>query len=297
MKFDGFLKVYGYDKSDVVIPALTVGDSVSWTSITPSQHFTQPPPRYTDAGLIKRLEADGVGRPSTYASIVDTLLRRKYVIREKKAFEATEIGLMVSDYLSEHFCSLVNSSFTAKMESNLDEIASGNKDYSDILSNFYRSLELEIDKAKADKNRVIFKTGFSCTKCSSVMTKRISKDGDVFLGCSSWPNCDQTMSIDGKVKEEKEEVETGEECPSCGGILIIRESKRGKFAGCKSYPVCKYTASMSDDGKIIKKAPAKNTGVKCQKCKSGTMIERQGKYGKFYGCSKFPKCRSIMKSV
>tara|TARA_B100000131_G_scaffold121744_2_gene118811 strand:- start:3534 stop:5618 length:2085 start_codon:yes stop_codon:yes gene_type:complete len=298
LKFDGFLKVYGYDKNDVVIPSLSVGKKVSWSSVVGKQHFTQPPPRYTDAGLIKRLEKDGVGRPSTYASIIDTLIRRKYITRrDKKSFEATEVGIMVYDYLNEHFCSLVSPEFTSDMESNLDGIACGKKEYEDVLSCFYRSLELEIDKAKQNKSTDIFKSETTCSKCSSHMIKRISKSGDVFLGCSSWPKCDHTTNLNGEEKVMEAPVETGEECPSCGGLLIFRKGKSGKFVGCKSYPVCKYTASVDKDGNIQKKKPAKATGVKCQKCNKGVMMERHGKFGKFYGCSSFPKCRNIIKDI
>jgi len=298
LKFDGFLKVYGYDKDDVVIPSLSVGKAISWSELNAKQHFTQPPPRYTDAGLIKRLEKDGVGRPSTYASIIDTLIRRKYVVRkDKKSFEATEVGIMVSDYLCRHFCSLVSPEFTSDMEANLDGIASGQKKYEDILSCFYRSLELEVDKAKQNKSMDTFKSEVDCPKCSSYMVKRISKSGDVFLGCSSWPKCASTTNLNGDEKTMETPVETGEACPSCGGLLIFRSGKSGKFVGCKSYPVCKYTASVDKDGNIQKKKPSKTTGVKCQKCSKGVLIERHGKFGKFYGCSGFPKCKNILKSI
>jgi DNA topoisomerase-1 len=295
--FDGFLKVYGDIKDDVVLPPLSVGDSVSWSEIVSSQHFTKPPPRYSDASIIKLMEKEGVGRPSTYASIIDTLLDRKYIKRERKSLVASEVGIMVSDYLTENFSSIVDAKFTSKMEMDLDEIAEGKKGYVDILKDFNGNLDSQIQAATTSGLPKAFTVDVKCPKCSSDMIKKISKHG-AFLGCSDWPSCDGTLSIDGESKA-KESVETGHKCPKCSNILLKRSGKNGDFFGCKSYPACKYTATVGEDGspKESPKKTAKSTGVTCPKCKKGEMLERSGRYGKFYGCSAYPKCRHIMKSV
>jgi len=295
--FDGFLKVYGEIKDDVILPPLSVGQAVSWSKVVPTQHFTKPPPRFSDASIIKLLEKEGVGRPSTYASILDTLLDRKYIERQKKALIATEIGIMVSDYLSANFPTIVDTKFTSKMESNLDKIADGQMDYIDTLKLFNGDLDTQIDKAITSGLPDTFTVEVDCPKCSSNMIKRISKHGP-FLGCIDWPNCDGSLSIDGEDKKS-EAVETGHKCPKCSNILVVRAGRNGKFYGCKSYPACKYTAMIGEDEKPVeaKKSKAKSTGVDCPKCKKGEMLERKGKYGKFYGCSGFPKCRNIMKTI
>lgn len=295
--FDGFLKVYGDIKDDVVLPPLSVGDPVSWDELVPSQHFTKPPPRYSDASIIKLLEKEGVGRPSTYASIIDTLLDRKYIKREKKSLNATEVGIMVSEYLTEKFPSIVDAKFTSKMELDLDEIAEGKKDYVETLKGFNGNLDAQIQTATTSGLPKAFTVEVKCPKCSSDMVKKISKHG-AFLGCSDWPTCDGTLGIDGSSKGS-ESVETGHKCPKCSNLLLKRSGRNGDFFGCKSYPECKYTATVGDDGnpKENAKKVAKSTGVSCPKCKKGEMLERTGKYGKFYGCSAYPKCRNIMKSV
>jgi DNA topoisomerase I len=297
MLFDGFLKVYGEIKDDVVLPSLSVGDSVSWDDIISTQHFTKPPPRFSDASIIKLLEKLGVGRPSTYASIIDTLLNRKYVKREKRSLAATEIGIMVSDYLTETFPAIVDAKFTSKMEMDLDEIAGGKISYVDTLKDFNANLDTQIQTATTSGLPKAFSVDSKCPKCSLGMVKKISKHG-AFLGCSDWPTCDGTLSIDGESKA-KTSVETGHKCPKCSNILLQREGKNGDFFGCKSYPACKYTATVGEDGspKESTKKAAKSTGVSCPKCKKGDMLERNGKYGKFYGCSGFPKCKNIMKTV
>jgi len=295
--FDGFLKVYGEIKDDVILPALSVGDKVPWSEVTGQQNFTKPPNRFSDASIIKLLEKEGVGRPSTYASILDTLINRKYISRKKNSLSATEIGIMVSDYLTAYFPKIVDKGFTSGMESNLDDIAAGSKDYKDTLAAFNLDLDAQIKAANQSALPDTFLVDHKCPKCSSKMVKKISKHGP-FLGCSDWPNCDGTLSIDGESKSSVS-VETGHSCPKCSNILVKRKGKNGEFYGCKAYPVCKYSAAIGEDGTPIenKKPEPKDTGHKCPKCKKGTMLERKGRYGVFYGCSAYPKCKSILKSL
>jgi len=295
LKFDGFLKVYGNIKDDVILPSLTVGDKVAWDDVISDQHFTKPPPRFSDASIIKLLEKEGVGRPSTYASILDTLLKRKYITRDKKALCASEIGIMVSDYLSANFSKIVDAKFTSRMESNLDNIAAGKMPYKDLLTDFNGKLDDQLKAATQAGPPDTFILDIQCPKCSSKqMGKKISKHG-VFISCVTWPKCDGTLSLDGKAKAVA--VETGHKCPKCANILVERKSKTGLFLGCKAYPSCKYSASIDEDGNPIekKKSTAKKTGDKCPKCKKGDMLERKSKFGKFAGCSRYPKCKQTIK--
>jgi DNA topoisomerase I len=296
LKFDGFLKVYGNTSDDVILPSLAVGDKVPWTDVISDQHFTKPPPRYSDASIIKLLEKEGVGRPSTYASILDTLLNRKYVTRDKKALCASEIGIMVSDYLTANFSKIVDTKFTSIMESGLDDVAAGTKAYKDLLKAFNTKLDEQLEAATKAGPPDTFVMDVECPKCKGKkMVKKISKLGP-FLGCETWPKCDGTASIDGKPKTVA--VETGHSCPKCKNILVERKSKTGKFLGCKAYPACKYSASIDADGNPVAKPakkPAKKTGQKCPKCKTGDIVERKGRYGLFKACDNFPKCKTIIK--
>jgi len=294
MTFDGFLKVYGEKQDDVTLPALSVGQVLSLKEVRLSQHFTKPKPRHTDASIVKTLESDGVGRPSTYASILDTLFERDYILRNGNSLSATEVGIMVSDYLSHNFPKIVDSNFTSKMEENLDKIAEGKAVYKEILSGFYSDVETQVKNALTGELPPAFIVEKECPKCKSNMVKKISKHG-AFLGCTKWPECDGTRDIDGNTSEDKT-VETGHKCPQCSNILILRDGKKGKFFGCKSYPDCKTTAKIGEDGNPVF-SEVKNTddAATCEKCKKGKMIERSGKFGKFLGCSNFPKCRNILK--
>lgn len=296
MMFDGFLKVYGEAKDDVTLPPLAVGNKVPWDKIVSSQHFTKPPSRFSDASIIKLLEKEGVGRPSTYASIIDTLLKRKYVVRSKKSLAATETGIMVSEYLTENFPAIVDAQFTSKMEQNLDKIADGKIEYADTLKVFNDDLDVQISVATTSGLPKAFLVDSDCPKCSEKMTKKLSKFGP-FLACSAWPSCDGTLSIDGEKSEEA--VDSGHKCPECSNILIKRKGSRGAFFGCKSYPVCKFTAAVGENDEVIvkKKSKVKKTGVTCPKCKKSEMVERKGRFGLFFGCSGFPKCRNIMKTI
>ena len=292
LAFDGFLKVYGSIKDDVILPVMKVGDSISWNKINPSQHFTSPPPRYSDASIIKTLEKEGVGRPSTYAAIIDTLLIRKYVDRKKKSLCATEVGIMVSDYLSEFFKTIVDTKFTADMESRIDKIAEGKLSLSGALDPFYKSLESQIQVATKGRLPDTFISEQKCPKCSKNMIKKISKHG-AFLGCTAWPECDGTAPLGDD--QTPESVETGHSCPLCSNILIKRKSKRGDFYGCSSYPDCKFAAGIGKDGELVIKEGPRDTGILCPKCKKNNIVERNGKRGKFFGCSGFPKCKTIVK--
>lgn len=287
MTFDGFLKTYGDNKEDLALPQMSIGSSVEVKDISISQHFTQPPGRYSDASLIKKLEKEGVGRPSTYASIIETLINRGYASRDKKSVHATELGIMVSDYLSHSFPSLVSPEMTAKMESDLDEIASGRGDYLQTMSAFYKLLSSSIESAKKVPTIDIFKVDRCCPKCDSSLVKRKGED-NIFFGCSSWPKCGYTLKIGMDGEETSELEETGEECPECGGMLKEREGRFGKFKGCGAYPACKYIKKELREGQ--QKVPALPSKFDCPKCKI-KMVIRTSVHGEFHSCKNFPKCK------
>ena len=287
MTFDGFLKVYGENKEDLILPQMSIGSTVEVSDIVSSQHFTQAAGRYSDASLIKKLEKEGVGRPSTYASIIETLINRGYASRDKKSVHATELGIMVSDYLSHSFPLLVSPEMTAKMESDLDEIASGKGDYLKTMSAFYTILSASIESAKKIPSASIFKVDRCCPECNSSLVKK-KGESDIFLGCSSWPKCGYTVKtgIDGEETVGAEE--TGEPCPECGGMLKEREGKFGKFCGCSNYPTCKYIKKNNPEGKA--KVPSLPSKFDCPNCNIKLVI-RTSSYGQFHACTNFPKCK------
>jgi DNA topoisomerase-1 len=211
MAFDGFLSVYGEKQDDLILPNLTIGQVLSLSGASGSQHFTRPPARHSDASIVKILERDGVGRPSTYASILDTLFERDYIVRNGNTLHATEVGMMVSEYLSKNFPKIVDPQFTSKMEGDLDKIAEGAGDYKEILSEFCDNLECQVSDALKGSIPESFMVDTCCSKCASKMIKRISKNGP-YLGCSSWPICDGVRDMDGAEAKDRV-VETGHKCP------------------------------------------------------------------------------------
>jgi DNA topoisomerase-1 len=296
MKFDGFTKVYGTKSKDVVLPAVKKGQSIGVKKLLPEQHFTKAPPRYTDASFINKMKKDGVGRPSTYASVPETLMRHKYITRDKKALKPTEIGIMVSDYLSVYFKDITDAKFTAKMESDLDNIESGSKKMKDIMSSFHGLLMTEVSTAKKGSSKGIFKTKTTCPTCNdgSSMSRKVGEHG-VFLGCENWPKCGHIMNINEDGTLEDAQVETGTPCPECNAKIVKKKGKYGDFWGCSAYPTCNWKGKLDEDGNIIeKKSSAESTGIKCGVCKEGEMLKRNGRYGEFLGCSRYPKCKTIV---
>lgn len=293
--FDGFLKVYGSSTKDKVLPALSKGKAVPVKKVIPSQHFTKPPARYTEPAFTDKMEKAGIGRPATFAATIETLLRRKYAIRDKKSLKATEIGIMVSDYLERHFVSLTSPDFTSDMELELDKISMGKQKLVPVLKKFYDDLMKSIDLASKDKTRDLFKTEKDCPDCKKKhkLVKKISKAG-VFMGCESYPECGYTLSVDADGNPKEDRVETGHACPDCSSKVIERDGKFGKWLGCSGYPVCKWTGKLDAAGNIVKKAKAEITKHKCPDCKDGMMAKRKGRYGDFLGCNNYPKCKTIL---
>ncbi len=290
--FDGWLKADPRSASeDIILPELKTGDPLKLLEINSLEKQTEPPARYSEAGLIKELEKRGIGRPSTYASIIKTLEDRGYVDKMNKALYPTDTGDVVSTFLEEHFPTYISDSFTAEMENELDDIANGERSYKKTLSDFYTPFEKAVkSKEKVEKvtNLGEAPKDLKCPVCESKMIIKLGKGGK-FLSCSRFPECHGARNMEGKELEGPKD--TGELCPKCGkGNLQTREGKFGMFTACSRFPKCKY---VKKDEEQIK---ANSTGVLCPICKTGFLSERRGRFGVFYSCSNYPDCKYAIKA-
>jgi len=274
---------------DVELPKVIVGGPLTFIALTVEQKETTGPTRYSEAGLVKELEKRGIGRPSTYASIIKTIIDRGYVLKDGKALMPTETGEVVDNFLAEHFAEIVSDVFTAEMEGKLDDIAEGTREYEKTLKEFYTPFAKAVkskDKLEKMTNLGDAPADILCPKCQSAMIIKLAKNGK-FLSCSRFPKCDGARTIDGTELEGPKE--TGEACPECkDGKLVERDGRFGRFIACSNYPKCKH----------IKNDPSLNptTGVKCPLCQEGEMIERRGRFGIFYSCNNYPKCKHAIKA-
>jgi len=289
MLFDGYLKIYKYvNSSNTLLPAnLKENDILQTKEIDKKQHFTNPPTRFTEATLVKELDDKGIGRPSTYATIISNIQDKNYVKTYKKKYlQPTKLGVKVIEYLLKHFDNIFKINFTAQMEDDLDTIAEGSLNWKDMLANFYKEFLITYEPALKKANDVQYeKADFKCPKCGSVVYIRKGKYGK-FYACSSYPKCNFSKSI-GEKKKKTKVKKTDKKCPKCGKPLVIRKGKHGDFYACTGYPDCKYSKSVDGEKKSSK---ATKTGKKCPKCGKELLI-RKGKYGKFYSCSNYPKCK------
>jgi DNA topoisomerase-1 len=276
---------------DVLLPKITEGTDLKLEDITIIPKETLPPNRYTEAGLVKELEKRGIGRPSTYASIIGTVEERGYVEKQNKTLFPTATGEVVSDFLSLHFNKYISDDFTAKMEDTLDEIAEGKAKYGDVLRDFYTPFLAEVESKKdIDKvtNLRAAPEGMLCPKCGSSMVEKLSRSG-TFYSCSRYPDCDGARKPDGSEVEPPKTL--GKPCPKCKkGELMERDGRYGKFIACSTYPKCKYIEQSEEE------RAKKNTGVKCNHCSDGYMEERRGRFGVFYSCSNYPDCKHAIKT-
>lgn len=297
--FDGWLSI---DKDargeDVELPKMQIGEKLNLLDLINEEKFTEPPNRYSEAGLIKELEARGIGRPSTYASIMKTLEDREYVRKEGRTLFPTDTGEVVSDFLEKNFAQYISDTFTADMENQLDEISNGERDYTKTLKDFYGPFQKEVkekDKLEKATNLGEAPENIKCPKCGSKMIIKLSRTGK-FYSCSNYPDCTGALKLDGT--EMAGPKETGEKCPDCGektgknggGKLVVREGRFGTFISCSRYPKCKF---IKQDEEELKK---KLTGVICPVCKKGEMMERRGRFGIFYSCSNYPDCKNAIKA-
>ncbi len=292
----GFMAVYqeGVDDKKVgdddekMLPPFEVGESVKLKDIKTAQHFTEPPPRFTEASLVKTLEEFGIGRPSTYASIISTLQQRTYVVLEKKRFTPTDVGRVVTKFLTEHFNQYVDYGFTAKLEDQLDAVSRGEQEWLPLMERFWGKFsKLVEEKGLSVQRKDVTQETLDekCPKCAKPLTKRLGKLGH-FIGCSGYPNCDYTRNLEGGEAVEvaaPAEVVEGRVCPWCSSELHIKPGRYNKFVGCSAYPKCKFKEPLEK--------PV-DTGVQCPTCKQGTLIKRKSRYGNFfYACSKYPECK------
>jgi len=291
IKFPGFMAVYveGKDTEEEEegrLPAVKKGDALDLKALTPRQHFTQPLPRFTEATLVKELEENGIGRPSTYAAIISTIQDREYVIKDKTQLKPTELGFLVTDLLVESFPKILDVEFTAHMEEELDLVEEGKMKWADALTEFYGPFKESLEKAKKEMKNVktdTVSTDISCEKCGNPMVIKWGKKGK-FLACSGYPECKNTKDFmtdeSGKVVPQERVVETTDAvCPKCGSPMAIKSGRFGRFLACTKYPECKSTMPYS-------------TNIPCPDCNEGKLVERRTKKGGrvFFGCSQYPKC-------
>lgn len=289
----GFLSVYeeGVDDQkkeegeDMTLPNFKEGEIVTLDDIENKQHFTEPPPRYSEASLVKALEEFGIGRPSTYASIISTLQHREYAELDNKRFKPTDVGRIVTKFLTEYFANYVDYDFTAKMEDELDSIARHEKEWVPVLTEFWKPFHDQVELINTTVKRSDVtqeKIDEKCPKCGAPLSIRLGRRGR-FIGCTAYPECDYTRSMD-ETKEESlaPSVVEGRMCAECNSPLVIRHGRFGKFIGCSNYPKCKHIEPLQQP---------KDTSVTCPSCHQGTMLQRRSRRGKiFFSCSRYPTC-------
>ncbi|MEK7139769.1 MAG: type I DNA topoisomerase [Patescibacteria group bacterium] len=288
--FDGWLKADPLSRGeDVNMPPVLAGDPLSLSAINSEERATQPPSRYTEAGLVKELEKRGIGRPSTYASIIKTIEDRGYVTKEGRTLFPTDTGDVVSSFLEDHFAEYISDTFTAEMETELDDIAEGKREYAATLHAFYTPFSKEI--SKKDDLAKITNLGdapeHKCPKCKGPMVIKLGRTGK-FLSCKKFPDCAGARKMDGTEMEGPRDI--GKPCPTCSAPLVERDGRFGRFIACSTYPKCKYVEKNEEE------EAKKKTGVICPVCKKGDMMERRGRFGTFYSCSNYPKCKYAIKA-
>lgn len=282
IKFPGYLKVYGnkLPVTEKILPEMTEKEILELVKVLADQKFTEPPARYSEATLVKALEEDGIGRPSTYAPTISTIIDRKYVNKdENKKLYPEEIGFLVSDLLVEHFGTIVDYKFTAKMEEDLDEVAEGKKKWVPVIRDFYGPFHKNLEeKTKAVKKEDYQeKLDRKCPECGGDLVVKFGRFGK-FIACSNYPTCKYTE----KTEDEKkmDEQHKNEICEVCGAPMVVKRGRFGAFLGCSNYPECKNIRKIE-----------KKTGIKCPKCGAGEIVERKSKRGRlFFGCNKYPNC-------
>ena len=288
LTFDGFYALTGAEDKDKLLPVLKEGDKAEIQSIKAEQHFTEPPARFSEAALIKKLESEGVGRPSTYAPTIATLSSRTYVTIEKKQIIPTEMAFTVTDILEKNFANIVDISFTAGMEERLDEIADGKENWQKLLQDFYFDFMKQIDAGK--ENIVSLKLakplGRECPKCGEELLLRSGRFGN-FVACSGFPKCKYTEQVDEDGnKVEKKEEGSDEICDKCGKEMIVKTGRNGQFLACSGYPDCKNTKSINVE-EVESKTPCPDCG--------GKISQKNSRRGPFWGCENYPDCKFISK--
>lgn len=292
--FDGFMKVAGVSSEDQILPPLSVGGPLGWLDLQTRQHFTAPPPRYTEASLVKALESDGIGRPSTYASIIDTIQDRGYVEQDERKFYPTALGEIVTDKLVEHFPKLMDVKFTSFMENELDKIEEAHLDWVHVLHEFYDPFRDLLARALEEMEPVRSQpSDYVCAACGSSMVYRWSKTGR-FLACSTYPKCKHTQNVD-RAGRPVTIAEGEHACDQCGKPMALRQSKRGYFLGCTGYPECRNTAPCDASGKPLELVTDADVQRPCDACHEGTLIVKWKRLSAFLGCDRYPQCKNVAK--
>lgn len=301
IKFDGYLKIYPEKSSDVELPDVKKNEKLDLVELKTEQHFTKPPARYSDAGLVKKMEAYGIGRPSTYAPTINTIIERNYINRdENKRLFPTDIAFIVNDLLIEHFPKIVDYQFTAKMEDNLDGIAAGKSRWQPIINDFYnpfhQNLQSKYNELKKQDIMPEEKSNETCDKCGTPMIIKTGRYGK-FLACSAFPECKNIKGLDGKgsrsartddnMNEKMQELSEkykNEKCEKCGSDMVVKNGKYGLFLACNGYPKCKNIKNIQENSNII--------DIACPVCSKGKIIEKRSRKGIFYACNQYPDCKT-----
>jgi len=292
IRFPGFMKLYieGLDddseEKEGTLPPLSEGDLLSLQELLPEQHFTQPPPRYTEATLVKTLEEYGIGRPSTYASIMNTLIERKYCRLDKKRFFPEDIGMVVSDLLTTHFTRYVDYNFTAGLEEELDQVSRGEKQWKPLLREFWTPFAALLLQKEGEVNKADLTTEAmdeKCPECGEQLAVKLGRRGR-FIACSGYKDgCRYTRPLEQDGQEVAEPVVSDEKCDKCGQPMLVKDGRYGKYLACSGYPACKNNQPL---------VKPKGTGVVCPECKEGELTEKKSRYGKmFYSCNRYPQCK------
>ncbi|HEX9739073.1 MAG TPA: type I DNA topoisomerase [Candidatus Limnocylindria bacterium] len=306
--FDGYQAVYieGRDEEDdeaaTRLPELAVGEALDLVDLSAEQHFTEPPPRYSEATLIRALEEHGIGRPSTYAPTMEVIRARGYVTLADRRLRPTEEAFLLTDLLTGHFADVVDPAFTARMESQLDEVAGGRREWVPMVRAFWEPFAEQVERGKVAIPKQVEETDIICPISGHPMLKRLGRNG-WFLGCSGYPECKHTMPLPGETDPAMDLPGVGETCPECGeGTLTPKRGKFGPFVACSRYPDCRYVhrpaAATGGDTDPAHPAPdLPGAGETCPECGQGTLAPKRGRYGPFLGCSRYPDCRYIHRAA
>ncbi len=296
LAFPGFRTLYiegtdepTKDDKDKLLPAMEVGDTVDVEQVIPKQHFTEPKPRFSEATLVKELEGYGIGRPSTYASILNVLRTREYVEMDRKRFVPTDVGEIVNKFLTTYFADIVETGFTADIENKLDAVARGEREWRPLLREFWQPFKARVDDTMENVKRSDVtheETDEICTECGKPMAIKLGRYGK-FLACTGYPECKQARPLNDNGESEAPAAEVSDQkCDICGKPMLIKQGRYGKFLGCSAYPECKGIQPLEKP---------KDTGIACPDCGKGTFLEKKSRRGKiFYSCSTYPKCKTAL---
>jgi DNA topoisomerase-1 len=295
LAFPGFLNLLPdrLEGADAELPNIEQDQVLQMLTVDGQQHFTQPPPRFNEASLVRTLEAQGIGRPSTYANIITTIQERNYVEKKENRFYPTDLGVVVTKQLIEHFPEIMDVKFTSHMEELLDQIEEAHADWVKVLDEFYNPFKVSLEKAGTNMDKQATESEYTCDKCGKPMVYKWTKNGR-FLACSGYPECSNAMSVDADGKPKQKQSQTTEhKCPKCGKPMILRESRYGTFLGCSGYPECKTTVPCDETGTPLPKVKPDEVNVPCPEC-GKPMVAKKFRGRTFLGCSGYPECKTSM---